>query len=135
MSKPTKGISVDGSSRGNPGPAKYKAVDLATGEILFEVDIKKSTNNIAEFIGLVHALDYATKNGYDSVYSDSVSAISWVKNKSVKTSLKETNETKYSLDLVKRALNHIDKMPNCQRLIKKWETKTWGESPADFGYK
>ena len=84
---------------------------------------------------MVHALDYAIKNGYDSVYSDSITAIAWVKNKSVKTTLKETNDTKYSINLVKRALAHLDKMQNYSHLIKKWETKIWGESPADFGYK
>lgn len=135
MSRPKSGISVDGSSRGNPGPAKYKGVDLSTGEILFEIDIKTSTNNIAEFIGLVHALDYALKNGYDSVYSDSNTAISWVNNKAVKTTLKINDENKYSLDLMTRALSHLDKLKNYKPLIKKWETSKWGESPADFGYK
>ena len=61
--KPTSGICVDGSSRGNPGPAGYKAVDLSTGKELFNVNIGDSTNNIAEFIGLVHAIDYAIKIG------------------------------------------------------------------------
>lgn len=134
--KPTKGISVDGSCRGNPGPSKYRGIDIESGELLFDIDIKTSTNNIAEFIGLVHALNYAIKNGYTEVYSDSITAISWVKNKSAKTTLKSNAKTEYSLNLMKRALGHLDKLPKEHtKLIKKWETKIWGESPADFGYK
>jgi ribonuclease HI len=133
--KPTTGICVDGSSRGNPGPAGYKAVDLATGKELFSVDIGVSTNNIAEFIGLVHAIDYAMKNGYTHVYSDSQTAIAWVKNKKTKSSLLSNPKTEKSLDLMNRAESHLKKMTNYSKLINKWETNKWGENEADFGFK
>lgn len=133
--KPNKGLAVDGSSRGNPGPSGYKIVDIETGKELFQIDIGHSTNNIAEFIGLVHALDYALKNGYDSVYCDSNTAITWVKNKVVKTTLKNNTNTSKSLDIMSRALKHLEKLKNYKPLIQKWETDKWGESPADFGFK
>lgn len=133
--KPTSGIVVDGSSRGNPGPAGYQAVDIATGEVLFNVKIGDSTNNIAEFIGLVHALDYAIKNGYTEVYSDSQTAIAWVRNKKAKSTLKLNLKTERSLNLMARAEAHLSKIPGYFNLVKKWETGDWGESPADFGYK
>ncbi len=133
--KPRRGLAVDGSSRGNPGPSGYRIVNIENGEELFKIDIGHSTNNIAEFIGLVHALDYALKNGYDSVYCDSNTAIAWVKNKAVKTTLKKNTNTSKSLDIMSRALGHLDKIDNHLKLIKKWETDKWGESPADFGFK
>lgn len=131
--RPTSGICVDGSSRGNPGAAGYQAVDIATGEVLFNVKIGDSTNNIAEFIGLVHALDYAIKNGYTEVYSDSQTAIAWVRNKKAKSTLKLNQKTERSLNLMARAEAHLSEIPGY--LVKKWETGDWGESPADFGYK
>lgn len=137
--KPTTGIVVDGSSRGNPGAAAYKAVDLATGKELFNVNIGDSTNNIAEFIGLVHAIDYAIKNGYTEVYSDSVTAIAWVRNKKANTKLKDTYRTKKSIDLMSRAEKHLISLsvnkPNYFKLVNKWETNLWGENEADFGFK
>src|SRR5215217_3081082 len=81
--RPSKGISVDGSCRGNPGKAAYRAVDIETGKELFNIDIGIATNNIAEFLGLCHVL-YAYPN--HTIYTDSVTAISWVKNKKAKTS-------------------------------------------------
>lgn len=133
--KPTSGIVVDGSSRGNPGDAGYQAVDIATGKVLFNVKIGNSTNNIAEFIGLVHALDYAIKNGYTEVYSDSQTAIAWVRNKKAKSTLKLNLKTERSINLMNRAEAHLSKNPGYFNLVKKWETRDWGESPADFGYK
>lgn len=133
--KPTSGICVDGSSRGNPGPAGYKAIDLATGKELFNVDIGHSTNNIAEFIGLVHALDYAIKNGYTHVYSDSITAIAWVRNKKSKSTLANNLRTEKSIDLMLRAESHLCKLPGYFKLVNKWETDKWGENEADFGYK
>jgi ribonuclease HI len=133
--KPTSGICVDGSSRGNPGPAGYKAVDLATGKELFNVSIGDSTNNIAEFIGLVHAIDYAIKNGYTHVYSDSQTAIAWVRNKKSKSTLVSNVRTERSINLMNRAENHLSKLPGHFKLVHKWETGKWGENEADFGYK
>ena len=84
MKKPTKGIAVDGSTRGNPGPSEYRAVDLETGAILFSQKIGVATNNIAEFIALGHAILYCLQNDIrTTIYSDSQTALSWLKNKRV----------------------------------------------------
>lgn len=134
--KPSKGICVDGSSRGNPGIAGYQAVDLATGEQLFKVDIGHSTNNIAEFIGLVHAISFARKNGYTEIYSDSQTAIAWVRNKKAKTTLVLNEKTKKSIEYVERSEKYLQTLePGFFRLVNKWETKLWGENEADFGFK
>jgi ribonuclease HI len=59
--KPTKGIIVDGSSRGNPGKSSCRGIDIETKVILFEHDLGISTNNVAEFCGLAYAISYALK--------------------------------------------------------------------------
>lgn len=136
MSKPTEGISVDGSSRGNPGDSAYRGVDIKTGEVLFDVKLGDSTNNIAEFIGLAHAINYAIKNNYNEVYSDSVTAIAWVRNKKAKTTLAKTDKTKRSLEMMGKTEDYLSKLDiNYMKYVNKWETKKWGESPADFGFK
>ena len=134
--KPKEGISVDGSSRGNPGDSAYRGVDLKTGEILFDIRIGDSTNNIAEFIGLTHAINYAIKNNYTKVYSDSVTAIAWVRNKKANTTLAKTSKTEKSLELVSKSENYLKKLDiDYMTYVEKWDTKKWGESPADFGFK
>lgn len=134
--KPTKGITVDGSSRGNPGPSNYRAVDIETGNELFNINIGISTNNIAEFCGLVHAIDFALKNGYTTVYSDSVTAIAWVRNKKHNSKLQASSLTQKSIEIMNRAEAHLHTFPNnFFSMIDKWDTKQWGENPADFGLK
>jgi ribonuclease HI len=134
--RPKSGIVVDGSSRGNPGPSGYKAIDLETGQELFNIKIGDSTNNIAEFIGLVHAISYAIKNGYKDVYCDSITAISWVRNKRANSTLLRNSKTEKSIDLMHKAEAHISTFPpNFFSMVRKWETRRWGENEADFGFK
>lgn len=57
---------VDGASRGNPGPAAYAVIMRgADGKQIAGISkcIGRKTNNIAEYYGLVAALDYASANG------------------------------------------------------------------------
>lgn len=128
MEKPKKGIVVDGSTRGNPGPSKYKGVDLQTGKIVFETEwIGITTNNVTEFLAICHAIHYLKKNNLDfPIYSDSQTAISWIKKKRVNTSCFNLN------DRIKKAEKFIEKN---NFKIEKWHTSMWGENPADFGLK
>jgi ribonuclease HI len=53
---------IDGGSRGNPGPAAYGVVVRdGSGEIVARLKkyIGQNTNNVAEYFGLIAALDYA----------------------------------------------------------------------------
>jgi ribonuclease HI len=135
--KPTKGIIVDGSSRGNPGESSCRGIDLETKVILFELDLGISTNNVAEFCGLVYAIKYALDNGYTSIYSDSVTAIAWARNKKHKSTLVRNTTTAKSLDAMDKCVAYLLKTntTNYSHFIKKWETKKWGENPADYGFK
>lgn len=127
---------VDAACSGNPGPMEYRGVDLATGRQMFHFGPIKGTNNIGEFLAIVHALALMEQKGMAgyTIYSDSVNAQLWVKKRQCKTKLALTPETRKALELVRRAeawlQTHSFRVP-----IVKWDTKNWGEIPADFGRK
>ncbi|MBO5613288.1 MAG: DUF559 domain-containing protein [Prevotella sp.] len=127
---------VDAGCSGNPGPMEYQGVDLQTGAKIFHFGPVKGTNNIGEFLAIVHALALMEKQGIEDkvIYSDSVNAQIWVQKQQCKTKLERTPETEKTLELVRRAelwlRIHSFRVP-----ILKWETKKWGEIPADFGRK
>lgn len=130
------GWAVDASCMGNPGVMEYRGVELMTGKELFRVGpFKKGTNNIGEFLAIVHALALMAQRGEKhTVYSDSVSGMAWVRNRKVKTQLKRDATTEPVFQMMERALvwlntHHYD-VP-----IRKWDTDRWGEVPADFDRK
>ena len=129
-------ISVDAASSGNPGLMEYQGVDTKTKEVLFKMGpFKNATNNIGEFLALVHGIAMMEKqNKKKIIYSDSITAISWVNKKKCQTKLKRNKENKDVFILIERAILWIKKN-NFSVKIKKWETKLWGEIPADFGRK
>ncbi|MDO7269858.1 ribonuclease H1 domain-containing protein [Shouchella clausii] len=127
-------VSVDVGSQGNPGKVEYKGVDTKTGEILFEkTPINMGTNNMGEFLAIVHGLAYV--QGTDKpVYSDSATAIGWVKKKKANSTLSRTKETEEIWSLVERAEKWLRENPNHNPVLK-WETDVWGEIKADYGRK
>lgn len=130
FTKPNKGIAVDGGCSGNPGLAYYRAVDIETGKELFKYDIGEATNNIAEFLAICNAIHYRNLMKLDlKIYSDSVTAMSWVRNKRANSSY----TSKYIDQRIKKAEDFLKQ--NKFENIEKWRTKLWGEIPADFGLK
>lgn len=129
-------ICVDAASSGNPGKMEYRGVDTQTRKILFEKGpFQQATNNIGEFLALVHGLAFLKKqNSSRVIYSDSRTAISWVRQKRCKTKLKPSSRNADVFELVKRAENWL-KTNSYQTQVIKWQTKIWGEIPADFGRK
>ncbi len=127
---------VDASCPGNPGPTEYRCIDLATGEQVFRFGPILATNNIGEFLAVVHALALMAQRGISdkAIYTDSRNAIVWVNKKQCKTRLEQSEKTRAAFDLIHRAEKwlrlHAVTVP-----IIKWETKAWGEIPADFGRK
>jgi len=129
-------LSVDAACSGNPGIMEYRGVYTKTGEEIFrQGPFKEGTNNIGEFLALVHGLALLKqKNSPLPIYTDSITAIAWVKAKKAKTKL-EKNETNAVLfDLMARAEVWLKQNEYSTR-IQKWETTVWGEIPADFGRK
>jgi ribonuclease HI len=145
MQMPNTGLAVDGACSGNPGPSKYRGVDIRTGEIVFSSQIGYATNNICEFLALCHAIGYAIQNGQTQIYSDSVTAIAWVSAKRIKSNLVQHEKTKKAHDLVHRSLEFlktvtiehdgIDLIINNSIAVSKWHTSEWGEISADYGNK
>jgi len=129
-------IAVDAASSGNPGIMEYRGVDTQTHKQLFhQGPFKQGTNNIGEFLALVHGLAFLQQKKSDRIiYSDSRIAIGWVKKKKCNTKLKPSSKNKPLFDLILRAENWL-KNNTFNTKVVKWETKAWGEIPADFGRK
>ncbi len=130
-------LSVDAACAGNPGVLEYRGVLTDSKKQVFILGpIKKGTNNIGEFLALVHGLALLKKKNLDHypVYSDSKIAMSWVKKKQCRTNLVFDKDNQQLLELIKRAEKWL-KENTYQNPILKWETKAWGEIPADFGRK
>jgi ribonuclease HI len=129
-------ISVDVGTHGNPGPVEYKGVDTQTGEILFHVGpVENGTNNLGEFIAIVHGLAYLKERGSrKTIYSDSRTALSWLRNKKIASTLVRNEGTRKIWELADRAVNWLHTNTYENKVVK-WNTEEWGEIRADFGRK
>jgi very-short-patch-repair endonuclease/ribonuclease HI len=127
---------VDAACSGNPGPMEYQAIDLQTGARVFHFGPMKGTNNIGEFLAIVHALALMQQQGLHdkAIYSDSYNAILWVNKRKCKTKLERTPETEPLYQIILRAERWLN-THTWRNPIIKWETQKWGEVPADFGRK
>jgi ribonuclease HI len=129
-------IAVDAASSGNPGIMEYRGVDTKTKKQLFiQGPFTQGTNNLGEFLALVHGLGFLKKHSSDRIlYTDSRTAMSWVRKKYCNSKLERSAKNKPVYDLVDRAVQWL-KENEYKTTIVKWETKAWGEIPADFGRK
>jgi ribonuclease HI len=129
-------ICTDAACSGNPGVLEYRGVDTKSGAELFRMGpFPEGTVNLGEFLGIVHALAYLKQRDCDwPVYTDSRTAIAWVRKRAINTNLQPSPKNQKLFDLVERAVKWIreNQWPN---KILKWETEYWGEIPADFGRK
>jgi ribonuclease HI len=127
---------VDAACSGNPGPMEYRGIDLQTGAEIFHYGPVRGTNNIGEFLAIVHALALMDKMGIHdkTIYSDSYNAILWVNKKQCKTKLARDAKTEPLFQVIARAEAWL-KTHHVTTPIIKWETSKWGEVPADFGRK
>jgi ribonuclease HI len=130
-------ISVDAACSGNPGVMEYRGVQTADGEVLFHKGpFPLGTNNIGEFLAIVHALAmlHKAQDGSTPIYSDSVTAIGWVKAGKARTKLVRNQDSEVLHRLIERA-EHWLKTHSWPNPLIKWDTARWGEIPADFGRK
>jgi ribonuclease HI len=129
-------ISVDASTLGNPGPTEYRGVDTKTGQVIFQRKYDKATNNIGEFLAIVHALALIKKEPrpVNVIYSDSANAISWIKQKKCKTNFERTADTATVFEHIERAVSWL-KNNEYDTKILKWNTGAWGQIRADYGRK
>lgn len=130
-------IAVDGACTKNPGPMEYRGVAVATGEEIFHIGpLEGGTNNIGEYIAIIHAASLLARKGdlATPIYSDSRTALAWVRRGHSNTTIKPTVGNARVIDLLRRA----DAWLAANRIVNpllKWKTELWGEIPADFGRK
>lgn len=129
-------LSVDAACGGNPGLMEYQGVYTKTGErIFYQGPFEEGTNNIGEFLALVHGLAFLKQqNNPMPIYTDSKTALAWVRNKKVKTELAQTDKNYELFNLIARAEKWLKENTYSTQILK-WETAVWGEIPADFGRK
>lgn len=129
-------ISVDAASSGNPGKMEYRGVDTKTKKQLFiQGPFEEGTNNIGEFLALVHGLAFLKQQNSNRIlYTDSKIAMSWVRKKTCNTKLPRSAKNEKLFELVDRGIKWLQENSYTTTIVK-WETKAWGEIPADFGRK
>lgn len=131
-----RSLSVDAACSGNPGKMEYQGVDTKTEDQIFHQAFPLGTNNIGEFLAIVHGLALLQKQNLPDlpIYTDSATAMAWVRNRKVKTTLVRNATTEKLYQLIERGENWL-KTNSYRNPILKWDTDSWGEIPADFGRK
>ena len=129
-------LSVDAACSGNPGKLEYRGVDTKSGIQIFRSKLYPlGTVNLGEFLALVHGIAYLKqKNSSVPIYSDSRTAMKWVKDKKIKTTLQRNSKTEELFQKIDRAIFWLENNTYPNKIMK-WETAIWGEIPADFGRK
>ena len=137
---PTKPIipslCVDAACSGSPGPVEYQGVWTENGQQAFRRGpMQDGTNNVGEFLAIVHALGWLQAQQDDApIYSDSESAMSWVKRGKCNTKLVHSKVNEELFELIARAEQWLGENRYSNKVLK-WDTRAWGEIPADFGRK
>lgn len=130
-------IAVDAACDRNPGGnVEYQGVVVGTGERLFHIGpLPGGTNNIGEYIGIVHALGYLAQRGDTTtpIYTDSQTALSWIRRRHSHTTVQFAPDNRLG-QLLARA-DYWVATHQWLNPIYKWNTELWGEIPADFGRK
>jgi len=129
-------ISVDAACSGNPGTLEFRGVFTDTETELFRRGpYEMGTVNIGEFLAIILALAWLKKHKLNyPIYSDSKTAIAWVRNKRVNTKLERTAKNVEIFQALDNGVAWLKKNPVTVKILK-WETKIWGEIPADYGRK
>jgi ribonuclease HI len=129
-------ICVDAACSGNPGAVEYQGVWTEAKDVAFHKGpIPHGTNNLGEFLAIVHALAYLQQSHPDMpIYTDSETAILWVKKKAIRTTLQRNSRSEEIFGLIDRAIAWLQTNEYGNPILK-WDTKAWGEIPADFGRK
>jgi len=128
-------MAVDAACSGNPGVMEYQGVDTKTGYQFFHQQFNIGTNNIGEFLALVHALAMFQKQNKDTpIYTDSKIAMAWVKARKCRSKLQRSTKTEALFVVIERAEKWLQENTYNNPILK-WNTERWGEIPADFGRK
>ena len=129
-------LAVDAACSGNPGIMEFRGVIADTGtEVFHRGPFQGGTNNIGEFLALVLGLAYLKQNQLPwALYSDSRTALAWLRKGHAETKL-EWNAGNQDLFFTLRKAEQWLHDNTWTTPVYKWDTKAWGEIPADFGRK
>lgn len=131
MTFPEEGIAVDAAHSQKNGKTEIQGIDLKTGKYLFYESLGNQTVNIGEFLAIVEAVKHIIASNYKPklIWSDSLTAISWFKNK--KGNSQKRNKALQKAEIYLRACHvEVDKIE-----VRHWNSKYFGENAADFGNK
>jgi len=130
-------ICVDAACSGAPGKLEYRGVYTESEEEIFRFGpFPDGTNNVGEFLAIVHALTWLAKHDKQlPIYSDSENGISWVYTGQCRTKLKHTAKNAPLFVMIRSAENWLAENELDDDAVLKWDTELWGENPADFGRK
>lgn len=132
--------SVDAACNMRTGVMEYRGVDTRTGQVIFaQGPYEDTTNNVGEFLAIVHALALLERSSSAKarvlpIYSDSTTALAWVRKQKANTKMVATERNAPLCELITRA-EHWLQTHSWQNPLLKWETHLWGEIPADYGRK
>jgi ribonuclease HI len=129
-------LSVDAAWNTVTKMMEYRGVYVATREVWFHKGpFPNASNNIGEFLALVHGIALCKQRNLDiPIYTDSITAMAWVRHKKHKSIILPTEENAVLFDMMTRAENWL-RNNTYDNPIYKWNTPLWGEIPADFGRK
>lgn len=131
MERPTEGIATDAAHSTKHLVTEYQGINLVTGERIFYKNLGNQTVNIGEFLAVVEAAQYIIENNFIPriIYTDSITAITWFKNK--RTASNKRNKALQKAEIfLKLFAADVDDIE-----VRHWDNKTWGETPADFNRK
>jgi ribonuclease HI len=130
-------ICVDAACSGAPGKLEYRGVYTDSQEEIFRFGpFPDGTNNVGEFLAIVHALTWLAKHDKQlPVYSDSENGIAWVYTGKCRTNLKHTSKNAPLFVMIHSAENWLAENELDDDEVLKWDTESLGENPADFGRK
>jgi ribonuclease HI len=102
-------ICVDAACSGSPGKVEYRGVFTESEEEIFRVGpFPDGTNNVGEFLAIVHALTWLAKHEKEMpVYSDSENGIAWVYTGQCRTKLKHTERNALLFAMIHSAENWL----------------------------
>jgi len=127
---PKEGICSDAGTHGNPGPSEYQVTDL-NGTLLLHRELGRHSNNYAELAGIGAMVKYAIQSKEtDILWTDSTIALGWINTQRIGQTV---HERAIIVKMARIIKNLLDEHPNLQ--LKKWNTRKWGQIPADFGRK
>ncbi|MGL5690420.1 MAG: reverse transcriptase-like protein [Bacteroidales bacterium] len=129
--RPVCGICCDAAHSTKNGVTEYQCVDLITNERLYYRNLGNQTVNIGEFLAIIECIKHIIETDYKHkvIYSDSITALTWIKNKKT-ASKKKNSELKKAEVFLKVNAYLIDEIE-----FYHWDNANWGEIPADFGNK